>query len=150
MQLGLPRGIRRVFSARTGKVTFEAVAGVVHGEKIRKQFGEAKYGSQDEALEAAKNWYAAKREEFLSRRLPDTKGLEAISEQFCKSIEKLEATLKASEQRILEAIQFQRKAELRQISKIAGWLFCLSVEQGKNPIDVFEDLLTASLKGEQR
>jgi hypothetical protein len=149
MKGGLPQGIRRVFSTRTGKITFEVVAGVVRGQKIRKQFGESKYGSQDAALEAAKRWYAIKREEFESRRLRDSKleadGLVAVTEHISKSIERLEAAIKASEQRILEYFEAQKREPLRNIARLA-WLFSLSVEQGKDPMDVFEDLLTAGLK----
>ena|SRR6266446_340744 len=150
MKGGLPQGIRRIFSTRTGKITFEVVVGVVRGQKIRKQFGESKYGNQDAALEAAKSWYAVKREEFESRRLRDSEIegvlLSAISYQLAESIEKLETAIKASEQRILEALQTQKKEPIRHIARLA-WLFSLSVEQGKDPMDVFEDLLTAGLKG---
>src|SRR5258705_9074059 len=59
----IPAGIRRIVSERTGVVTFEAMAGVVRGSKIRKQFGQAKYGSESETLAAANRWLKEKRGE---------------------------------------------------------------------------------------
>jgi integrase len=64
----LPDGFRRIVSEATGKVTFEVVAGVVNKTKIRKQFGEATYGSEAAAMAAAKHWYADKRGEIRSDR----------------------------------------------------------------------------------
>ena len=59
----LPAGIRRIVSERTGIVTFEAMAGIVRGNKIRKQFGQTKYGSESETLAAANRWLKEKRGE---------------------------------------------------------------------------------------
>jgi integrase len=59
----IPAGIRRIVSERTGTVTFEAMAGVVRGNKIRKQFGQTKYGTESETLAAAKLWLKEKRGE---------------------------------------------------------------------------------------
>jgi integrase len=60
----IPAGIRRIVSERTGIVTFEAMAGVIRGNKIRKQFGQTKYGTELETLAAAKRWLGEKRGEI--------------------------------------------------------------------------------------
>jgi hypothetical protein len=59
----LPRGFRRIV-LDNGNVSFEVLAGVIGGSKIRKRFGQAGYGSEAAALAAAKHWYTDKRAEI--------------------------------------------------------------------------------------
>jgi hypothetical protein len=119
---GLPKGIRRIFSTETGKVSFEASAGVVAGQKIRRVFSESKFGNPENALEAAKFWYASQRQEILNKRLSasnlKSKGIEAISEQLFESIENMEMATKASEKRILEAFERLEKRILEKLELI--------------------------------
>src|SRR5258708_18462057 len=72
----LPAGFRRIVAKNTGKITFEVCAAVVNGSKIRKQFREETYGSEAEALAAAKYWYKEKRGEIKH----DKKAVLAISD----------------------------------------------------------------------
>jgi integrase len=64
----LPDGLTKIVSPFSGKVTFEAMAGVINKKKIRARFGEDRYGSVPDALAAAKNWLGDKRAEIRRDR----------------------------------------------------------------------------------
>jgi integrase len=64
----LPKGIRIIRSAITGKVTYEATAAVVNGKKIRKEFGEERFDGHANALAAAKYWLEDMRKEVRENR----------------------------------------------------------------------------------
>jgi hypothetical protein len=157
---GLPKGIRRIFSTETGKVSFEVCAGVVGGQKIRRLFSESKFGSPEDALEAAKFWYASQRQEILNKHLRasnlKSKGIEAISEQLFESIENMEMATKASEKRILESfekleqrilesfesiIKAQRIGAVEAVQKLAHFVFISIGEGGQSSEDLFEDYM---------
>jgi integrase len=65
--LTLPKGIKRIVSPQ-GFVSFEARAGVVNKKKLRRRFSVADYGSEEAAIEAAKNWLKEMRNEINTDR----------------------------------------------------------------------------------
>jgi site-specific recombinase XerD len=64
----LPEGITRLVSGQTKRVSFEAYAGRVCGVRLRKVFGTGLYGTESEALDAAKYWLREKRNEIKDDR----------------------------------------------------------------------------------
>jgi integrase len=108
----LPDGFRRIVSDATGKVTFEVVAGVVNGTKIRKQFGQATYGSEAAAMAAAKHWYADKRGEIRS----DRSAVLSISDRdrlvYSEALERLKPYGKTLLQAVNTAIEIYKLDEL--------------------------------------
>jgi integrase len=113
----LPAGIRRIVSERTGVVTFEAMAGVVRGNKIRKQFGQTKYGSEPETLAAAKRWLAEKRGEV--RR--DGSAVLSISDHdrvaYAEALRRLAPYNKTIIQAVNEAINvWKQEADVKSVT----------------------------------
>lgn len=64
----LPKGIRKIVSPISGKVTFEATAAVVDGKKIRREFGEDRFAGIANALAAAKHWQGEARTDVRDNR----------------------------------------------------------------------------------
>jgi integrase len=112
----LPKSFRRLVSEKSNKVTFEVMAGVVGGVKVRKNFGEYTYGSEAAALAAARHWYADKRAEI--RR--DGSAVLAVSDHnrlaYAEAIERLKPYGKTILQAVNTAIEIYKGDSIRSVS----------------------------------
>jgi integrase len=110
----LPRGIKRLVSEKTGKITFEVGPGTVSGKRIRKWFGEDMFGSELAALAAAAGWLKDKKREIRD----DRKAVISISDHerlsYLEGLKLLEPYGKTVLEAIKDAIAYYRSTTVAE------------------------------------